>query len=102
MAKNTSIILGDHYDQFIAEQISAGYFGTASEAVRAGLRLLEERQHNLQALRRTLLEAERSGIVEDFSFDKLQRTLDQSWREPVDPACLATPPAKSVYRPKKT
>ena len=102
MAKNTSVTLGEHYDRFVAEQIEAGYFGTASEAIRAGLRLLEDHQIKLEQLRQVLREGEESGFSSDFSFDKLQRDLDQSWRQPIDPACPALPPTKSAKRPNKT
>ncbi|RDH41227.1 type II toxin-antitoxin system ParD family antitoxin [Zooshikella ganghwensis] len=60
MAKNTSISLGDHFDGFIAEQLKTGRFGSASEVIRAGLRLLEEREAKLDALRKLIAE----GVVE--------------------------------------
>ena len=56
MQKNTSVTLGVHYEKFIAQQVAQGYFGTVSEAIRAGLRLLEEREIKLAALRRSLVE----------------------------------------------
>jgi antitoxin ParD1/3/4 len=69
MSKNTSITLGDHFTDFIDQQITAGRFGSASEVVRAGLRLLEEREAKLKALQAALVEGEQSGEVTDFSFD---------------------------------
>jgi antitoxin ParD1/3/4 len=67
MAKNTSISLGSHYEIFIRELVAGGRYGTASEVVRAGLRLLEEDEAKLAALRASLEEGERSGFVEDYS-----------------------------------
>ncbi|GFO54777.1 antitoxin [Geomonas sp. Red276] len=64
MPKNTSVTLGAHYERFVSEQVAQGRFGSASEAVRAGLRLLEERETRLALLRRALLAGEESGSGE--------------------------------------
>jgi antitoxin ParD1/3/4 len=71
--KNTSVTLGEHFEKFLAHQIESGRYGSASEAVRAGLRLLEEREAKLEALRRALSEGEQSGPA-DYS---LQNILDE-------------------------
>jgi len=76
MSKNTSVTLGPHFESFIAEQISQGHFGTASETIRAGLKLLEEREGRLEALRRALREGEDSGPAEEYSLAELIRELD--------------------------
>ena len=77
MQKNTSVTLGPHFEAFITEQIKNGRFSSASEAIRAGLRLLEERELKLTALRKALKEGEESGFKE-YSFDTIIRELDQN------------------------
>lgn len=61
MARNTSMSLGEHFASFIDRQVLEGRYGSASNVVRAGLRLLEEREAKLQALRHALVEGENSG-----------------------------------------
>ncbi|HSK41437.1 MAG TPA: type II toxin-antitoxin system ParD family antitoxin [Arenibaculum sp.] len=70
MPKNTSISLGDHFSSFVGRQLAQGRYGSASEVVRAGLRLLEEREIKLEALRAALIEGEQSGPSEPFDFDR--------------------------------
>jgi antitoxin ParD1/3/4 len=69
VSKNTSIILSDHFQSFIAEQVEEGRYGSASEVVRAGLRLLEDREMRLARLRAALIEGEQSGVAEEFDLD---------------------------------
>lgn len=69
MTKNTSISLGAPYTEFIDRQIAKGRFATASEAVRAGLRLLEEQEIALEKLRAAIDEGDASPDVPDFDFD---------------------------------
>ncbi|MBU0911526.1 MAG: type II toxin-antitoxin system ParD family antitoxin [Gammaproteobacteria bacterium] len=77
MAKNTSISLGEHFDHFIAEQIQTGRYGSASEVVRAGLRMLEDSESKLNTLRRMLLEGEQSGLA-DYNYETFIAQLDES------------------------
>jgi len=58
MPRNTSVTLGDHYAQFIDEKLKTGRFQSASEAVRAGLSLLEEQETKLDLLRQKLATGE--------------------------------------------
>jgi antitoxin ParD1/3/4 len=69
MGKNTSVALGDHFMRFLEEQVGTGRYGSASEVVRAGLRLLEEREAKLAELRALIAEGEASGWDEDFDMD---------------------------------
>jgi len=75
MAKNTSITLGEHFDGFITGQIKSGRFGSASEVVRAGLRLLENTETKLETLRQMLSKGEHSGIA-DYDYDEFIAELD--------------------------
>jgi antitoxin ParD1/3/4 len=63
MAKNTSIVLGDHFETFVASQVQTGRFGSVSEVVRQGLRLLEEHEQKVAALRQALIDGEQSGAA---------------------------------------
>ena len=67
MNRNTSISLGNYFDNFIQSRISAGRFKNASEVVRAGLRLLEEEENKIIALREAIQEGIDSGIAYDFN-----------------------------------
>ena len=69
MSKSTSIVLGDELSDFIDTQVAKGRYGSSSEVVRAGLRLLEEHEAKLEALRAALIEGERSGTPKPFDFD---------------------------------
>lgn len=75
MQKNTSVTLGTHYEKFISQLVVQGRFGSASETIRAGLRLLEERETKLSLLRRALTEGEASG-TSDYSLENLLSELD--------------------------
>ena len=73
MAKNTSFILDDHFDAVIAAQVEAGRYKNASDVIRSGLRLLEERETRLQALRQALIEGEKSGVAGPLDMEKIKR-----------------------------
>ena len=77
MTRNTSISLGDHFGAFIAQQISQGRYGSASEVVRAGLRQLEEHEIQLASLRAALADGENSGTSTSFDVDAFLKTKRQ-------------------------
>jgi antitoxin ParD1/3/4 len=72
MAKNTSISLGDHFEGFINRQIESGRYGSASEVVRASLRLLEEHEQRIGALRQALIDGEKSGDAGELDMDDIK------------------------------
>ena len=70
MTRNTSVSLGDHFVGFIDERIASGRYNSASDVIRAGLRLLEEHETRVEALREALVEGEQSGAASPFDFDE--------------------------------
>ena len=75
MGRNTSISLGEHFESFITHSINDGRFNNASEVVRAGLRLLEEEENRIIALRQAIQEGTDSGKVKDFEPKKFLQKL---------------------------
>lgn len=80
MAKNTSITLGEHFDWFISSQVESGRYGSASEVIRAALRLLESKETKLNTLRNLLIEGEESGLAE-YDYDTFINELDSEDKE---------------------
>ncbi len=75
MHKNTSVTLGNHFEHFISDQVGSGRYGSASDVIRAGLRLLEERENKLAALKAALIAGEKSGLT-PYSMDSIISELD--------------------------
>jgi antitoxin ParD1/3/4 len=69
MGQNTAPDLGEHFTAFVEQQVATGRYASASEVVRAGLRLLEEQDARLAPLRAALIEGETSGASTPFDFD---------------------------------
>jgi antitoxin ParD1/3/4 len=73
MSRNTSITLGDHFADFVDHQVVSGRYSSASDVVRAGLRLLEEQEAQLDALRAALIEGESSGAARRLDVEAFLR-----------------------------
>ncbi len=73
MARNTSVSLGDHFQEFIDRQIKRGRYGSASEVVRASLRLLEEHEDKVETLRQALIDGEQSGDVGEVNMESIKK-----------------------------
>jgi antitoxin ParD1/3/4 len=79
MARNTSVILGKHFDRYVEQEIALGRFQSVSEVVRAGLRKLEEDETKLKALRSKLEAAEKTAIVKNFDADTFLKHLHKKY-----------------------
>ena len=67
--RNTSIALSDHWVKFTADLVASGRYGSTSEVVREGLRLVEARHQRIARVGAMIEEGEASGFVDDFDFD---------------------------------
>lgn len=75
MGRNTSVALNDHFADFVDGQVESGRYGSASDVVRAGLRLLEEREARVKALQDALVAGEESGEPRPFDPDDFLQRL---------------------------
>ncbi len=75
MAKNTSILLGEHFEGFIDQQIRSGRYSSVSEVVRAALRVFEQEETKKTALINELRKGERSGVIAGFDRNKHLKSL---------------------------
>jgi len=75
MGKNTSISLGDYFEEFIKQEVSSGRYGSVSEVIRSALRLLEREEKKEQELIKALQLGEQSGFVDDFNPDELLKEI---------------------------
>jgi antitoxin ParD1/3/4 len=79
--KNTSISLGNYFDQFVASQVSVGRYKNVSEVIRAGLRLLEDEETKVIALRNAIQKGVESPRVENFNFEENLKQLKAEKRK---------------------
>ena len=81
MGRNTSISLGDHFEDFVDNKISTGRFKNASEVIRAGLRLLEEEESKILVLKKEIKDGFESGIARNFNAKKHLEKLKAAKRK---------------------
>lgn len=79
MGKNTSISLGNHFENFINDEINSGRYSSVSEVIRTALRLLENEERKLNELRNALILGEQSGFVENFDPKELLKELHNKY-----------------------
>ncbi len=70
MGRNTSVSLGNYFEEFVDNSVSQGRYKNASEVIRAGLRLLEEEENKIQILKNAIHEGIESGIAKNFDAKK--------------------------------
>ncbi len=66
MGKNTSISIGNHFEDFISDKIKSGRYSSVSEVIRSALRLLESEDKKEKELIKALEIGEKSGFIENF------------------------------------
>ncbi len=81
MGRNTSVSLGNYFEDFVEHSIAEGRYKNASEVIRAGLRLLEEEDNKVLALKNAIEEGIRSGIAKNFDDQKHLSRLKSAKRK---------------------
>lgn len=81
MGRNTSVSLGNYFEDFVDSKISEGRFKNASEVIRAGLRLLEEEENKIHILKNAIQEGINSGIAHDFDPQKHLKSLKSNLKK---------------------
>ncbi len=81
MGRNTSISLGNHFEDFVDGKVATGRFKNASEVIRAGLRLLEEEEAKIIALKKAITEGVDSGVAKNFDSKKHLAKLKAAQRK---------------------
>lgn len=79
MARNTSVLLGDHFNEFISAKINSGRYSSVSEVIRVALRLLEAEESGIKELNKALSQGERSGTVKNFDPKKYLNGLHKKF-----------------------
>tara|TARA_R110000796_G_scaffold10530_6_gene35038 strand:- start:39259 stop:39543 length:285 start_codon:yes stop_codon:yes gene_type:complete len=77
MSKNTSISLGNHFEEFVNDEVKSGRYSSVSEVIRSALRLLELEEKKERELIKALEIGERSGFVDNFDPEQHLKDLHQ-------------------------
>ena len=75
MGRNTSVILGDHFDEFIKSEIKSGRYGSVSEIIRSGLRMLEDESKKIRLINEALIVGEKSGEAKSFDNENFKKRM---------------------------
>ena len=67
MSRNTSILLGNHFEEFISSEVSSGRYNSESEVIRTALRLLQTEEEKKKVLNKALVQGEKSGYQKNFN-----------------------------------
>ena len=81
MSKNTSVTLGAHFEQIIEKSIESGRYSSASEVIREGLRLVDEREQRIKILQEAIEAGEKSGYVKNFDPIKHLEKLNRRYQK---------------------
>ncbi len=79
MAKNTSILIGDYFENFIQEQIASGKYNSVSEVVRTALRFFEQEENQTKLLINELKIGEKSAKFKNFDRSKNLENLNTNF-----------------------
>jgi antitoxin ParD1/3/4 len=77
MAKNTSVLLGKHFEDFIAKEVSSGRYSSVSEVIRTGLRMLEEEEKKRKLLKKTIQAGIKSGFIKNFDPEAYLKSIKE-------------------------
>lgn len=74
-----NVSIGERWEGFVAGVVASGRYGSASEVVREGLRLVEEREAKLADLRQTLAAsiAEGGRYTDEEVAAEIEASLDK-------------------------
>lgn len=81
MARNTSILLGEYFENFINEQMATGKYSSVSEVVRAALRVFEQEENKSKLLINELKIGEKSAKIKNFDRNKNLEELKANFQK---------------------